>query len=410
MGCTSSVHAVSSPVTALEEPEDFHSKYVIGAKIGKGAYAQVHLASNKLVPNKKKNAGLAVKVRNLRSKQSIDARDKKVCVSACREVCLWSHVGSHPNCVYMHESFVDDNLCYMVMEKCESSLISYVNGMSGISERSLSTVFSQMLRGLSHIHSVSIVHRDVKSDNFLVGGKDGKTVKLTDFGLSAYVPEAGKVAGICGTAPYMSPEMLSKRECDLKTDMWSFGSLVHLMLIGRFPYMSPDGSARGMKVAIIEGHSVKCARPWLSSEASSFLQCLLHRKPDLRASATFALDMAFLSETSKRNEAQYASLRSMLESAAYTGAFEPANLTELSSTDMLLSEMQNGNGKRSNSKVLVQHQIDELLGATAEKVDQLVESFWLPGHNSDVEKMSSTTSTSCGTSDSNSSKGTHNSW
>jgi serine/threonine protein kinase len=128
----------------------------------------------------------------------------------------------------MHENFFDDYFCYMVMERCKYGLVSYLKILPTITESTLVPVFHQMLQGLTHLHSLNIIHRDVKPENFLVGGRDGQTVKLADFGLAAIVPESGKVAKVCGTAAYMCPEMILLREADFKADIWSLGVTAYL--------------------------------------------------------------------------------------------------------------------------------------------------------------------------------------
>jgi len=80
-----------------------------------------------------------------------------------------------------------EDLCFMVMEKCSCGLYQALRNMPDVTERDLGNILAQMLQGISHCHSVNIIHRDVKPDNFLIGGKDCHTVKLTDFGLSAIV-------------------------------------------------------------------------------------------------------------------------------------------------------------------------------------------------------------------------------
>merc|ERR1719502_912890 len=103
--------------------------------------------------------------------------------------------------------------------------------MPEVNERTLGKMFAQMLMGISHCHSVSVVHRDVKPDNFLVSQG---VVKLCDFGLSAIIPSGGKnmgkVGGIYGTAPFMCPEMLATDWYDEKADVWSFAVIVYAFL------------------------------------------------------------------------------------------------------------------------------------------------------------------------------------
>jgi serine/threonine protein kinase len=368
--------------------EEFHSRYLLGDKIGKGTYAQVHVARRREAP-----VSVAVKIRDLHDSRSPNGLDKQVVLSAYKEVCLWSRVGMHCNCVQMHEHFFDDHLCYMVMEKCSYSLIVHLKGLKKVTETSLRIIFTQMLQGLAHIHSLSIVHRDVKPDNFLVAGKNSNTVKLCDFGLAAFVPEGGKVEGLSGTAPYMSPEIVKYREADLKADVWSFGVIVYLLMVGNFPYNGKRITSKSIQKAILKGPSPSFEMPWLTPAARSLLIAVLDRDPLTRPSVEVALRMSFIIASSLK---AHSCLHQKLDSAIRLGAFASPDLKQSSTVDDLLADLQEGRIKR-NSRVLAQDQMDTFIGATPEKKNQLVESFLSSADSkSRKDSMSSDSTTDAG--------------
>jgi serum/glucocorticoid-regulated kinase 2 len=79
----------------------------------------------------------------------------------------------------------------------------------------------------------------LKPENVLVGG-DGY-IKLTDFGLSKDNITGSKDAkSLCGTAEYLSPEILKKEGHGKSTDWWSFGAIIYEMLVGLPPFYSKD--------------------------------------------------------------------------------------------------------------------------------------------------------------------------
>ncbi len=94
----------------------------------------------------------------------------------------------------------------------------------------------QICRALKAAHNGGIVHRDLKPSNLLIAS-DG-TIKLTDFGV-AQVFAAQKLTitgGIVGTAEYMSPEQAKGQRATKKSDLYSLGAVIYVMLTGRPPF------------------------------------------------------------------------------------------------------------------------------------------------------------------------------
>ncbi|CAE8605924.1 unnamed protein product, partial [Polarella glacialis] len=150
---------------------------------------------------------------------------------------------------------------------------------------------------------VRIVHRDIKLDNFLYGGHLQRTVKLADFGLAAKMPRKGYMKGVSGTAPYMSPEMLTNVGYDTQTDNWSFAATTYIILFGDCPYSPKEATAAAVKKAIIQASPEPIwARPEKIAKhysqppqrATEFCRYLLKRNPAERPSAKQGLQHGFL--------------------------------------------------------------------------------------------------------------------
>ena len=112
--------------------------------------------------------------------------------------------------------------------------------------------FSQLLGALAAIHSLGILHRDVKPSNLLVR-TDG-VVKLTDFGI-ARLPsnEPRNTGGMApGTGAYMAPEQVLGRELDPRTDLYSAAIVLYEMLTGTTPFDSPTRNEIMIRTAQVE--------------------------------------------------------------------------------------------------------------------------------------------------------------
>lgn len=362
MGCTSS-HPQSTVCHSEEvASQDFFDKYKLGVKIGRGAFAQVRVAIKASTGPLRRPGSedaskteRAVKILDLRDKDNQDETNPQLLKVAQKEASVWKNLGHHPNCIRLYDLFCSNEFCYMVMEKCSSGLLQALESMPDLTERGLGNVFAQMLLGISRCHSVGVIHRDIKPDNFLVGGEDGQVVKLGDFGLSSMIPkQGGKLPGVFGTAPFMAPEMLIGRLYDEKADIWSLAVIIYVFLFGVFPYMPKQQSSKAMKQAIIDGADTPSFEPiqrgggesnslFRSPAALQLVRTLLDRDPETRLSAAEALDspliVAALEGVHLAGE-DLPSLRPMLHAAKKVGAFEVRDPARDGTADIMLNELQ----------------------------------------------------------------------
>jgi len=99
----------------------------------------------------------------------------------------------------------------------------------------LQSIAAAITRGLRHLQSRRLLHRDVKPENILhnLAGE----VKLTDFGISKDLNSTiGVAATFVGTANYMSPERALGKDYSYQSDVWSAGMVVYELACGRYPF------------------------------------------------------------------------------------------------------------------------------------------------------------------------------
>lgn len=228
--------------------------------------------------------------------------DKGLVRTSKNEEALMRKVQGSPHIVALLESFMFDCLHVMVMEKCETSLASKLSVFPSLGDTEISRIFREMTLGVEHVHTHNVVHRDVKPGNYLLGGPEGRTVKLCDFGLSVRMPLTGKISGVCGTLPYMSPEIVADSGYDRKTDIWSLAATMYVALFGCYPYQPQNPTRERITKAIVNGVPAPNFTVMNSSApqdeprdgAAAFVRALLVRDPLYRFSAPQALKLRFI--------------------------------------------------------------------------------------------------------------------
>ncbi|KAK6057239.1 hypothetical protein COOONC_05246 [Cooperia oncophora] len=115
----------------------------------------------------------------------------------------------HPMIIGYYDYFVFENQLAIVMQYAEGGTMErLVQDQKGVNfpESQVLNYFTQILIALNHIHSKSIVHRDLKTQNILLNRK--KTlVKLSDFGISKELTTRSLASTVIGTPNYLSPEI-----------------------------------------------------------------------------------------------------------------------------------------------------------------------------------------------------------
>lgn len=287
---------VSLPGEMAEEHNGrFFSTYRLGEKLGEGAFGQVRVCTHLDTEQE-----YAVKIMDVRRDGKDGRIDQEILRETRLEAYLFRQVQDRSHVVVLYESFLESpGLFYIVMERCRCSLMDRLGDMPKMSESEIVRIFSEMLKGIAAVHEVPIVHRDIKPDNYLWGGENSRTVKLADFGLAAKMPKRGLLSGVSGTVPYMSPEMIAEIGYDMKTDVWSFGATVYVILFGDCPYSPPEKTLAAVKKAILVGQPApsfvradskvkKYGHP--SKQAVEFNRYLLKRDTRERCTAKEALN------------------------------------------------------------------------------------------------------------------------
>lgn len=266
--------------TALE---DIREKYKIGAILGVGTFGQVRECIHET-----SKQSFAVKI-----VEQIPSRASWGLGSVARaEADLLASL-DHPNIVHFIDVYEDSQFLYVIMERCSGGeVFEKLVAQKRFSEIEVINFCRQMFSAIEYIHSLDIIHRDIKAENFLFTA-DGR-VKLIDFGLAVRVRSRKQLlTDVVGSPQYIAPEMLHHKY-SFPVDMWSAGVLLFLMIFGRYPFEdeTDDLIFRKIQKGTIVWSSESIPAP--SKSVIDFIQGLLQIDPSIRISPLQALNSPFL--------------------------------------------------------------------------------------------------------------------
>lgn len=218
MGNSCGCEVVSPGLFATWGFPEFKHQYRLCQVIGKGHYSTV-LQATDLSGNP-----LAVKVVKVQNPKPEEMERLH------REVQILSQV-NHKGIVKYLGCYQKGRKVYIGMELCAEGSLRERLRKGVISEEEGKKVAIQLLEALQYIHSLGIIHRDVKAENVLID--DYGNAKLADFGFARDLKASNM--SLVGSPFYLCPE-LSSGLYNEKCDIWSLGVLLYFSLTGKYPY------------------------------------------------------------------------------------------------------------------------------------------------------------------------------
>lgn len=250
-------------------------------QVGEGAAGVVYLATNL-----KKKTKVAIK------KMQINSQNSKLLVT---EIGIMK-TSKHANIVdYLDSYLVDGDKLWVVMEfmggGCLTEVLDQFDQVK-LPESTIAYCCAETLKGLAYIHNNNRIHRDIKSDNILLGSEG--SVKLADFGYAAQLTQQKQKRNtIVGTPYWMAPELIRGQAYDHKVDIWSLGIMCMEMCEGEPPYMEFP-PLRALFLITTKGIPPLKEGPKWSIELQDFLQKCLNKDAELRPDAASLLKHPFI--------------------------------------------------------------------------------------------------------------------
>lgn len=264
----------------LREKQEFERKYHLKEDLvlGEGGFAKVCIGTLR-----ENDEDVAIKIISRKNtKEHTAAIDKEIAIMKKAQ---------HPNIIQFIDMYELDDRMYIVMELVRGGeLFDRICDKAQYKESEAAAFAQDILSALEYLHSLGIVHRDIKPQNILYATEaDNSPVKLADFGLSAIFDGQTDrtMKTVCGTLGFAAPEVMQElpeaRGYDSKCDIWSAGVILYMLLCGEPPF---DFGSPLLVKEIQHGFPDK-PEVWngVSSDAKDLVSAMMQLDPAARPSA-----------------------------------------------------------------------------------------------------------------------------
>ncbi len=212
------------------------------------------------------------------------AQDERIVARFLREARAAGQL-AHPNIVSVHELGLADGLHFIAMEYVDgNSIQKKIKDKGPFSEKETLEISVQIAEALKLAHSRGILHRDIKPDNFLIDSMG--RVRLADLGLALIQsnPDGALTQDgtTLGTPHFMSPEQCSGTGVDGRSDLYSLGASMFVMVSGRTPYEGSTAASVMVKVLTEPPLPLKKLAPDLSNGFVALVEKLMQKEPTKR--------------------------------------------------------------------------------------------------------------------------------
>ncbi|XP_022602498.1 caM kinase-like vesicle-associated protein [Seriola dumerili] len=227
---------------------------------------------------------------------------RKVRKAAKNEIMILKMV-KHHNILQLVDAFETKKEYFLFLELATGrEVFDWILDQGYYSERDTSNVMRQVLEAVAYLHSLKIVHRNLKLENLVYFNrlKHSKIV-ISDFHLAKL--ENGLIKDPCGTPEYLAPEVVGRQRYGRPVDCWAIGVIMYILLSGNPPFYDDadeddsDNRDKNLFLKILSGDYEFDSPYWddISDSAKNLVASLMEVDQDQRLTAQEAIAHEWIS-------------------------------------------------------------------------------------------------------------------
>ncbi|TID19236.1 hypothetical protein CANINC_003806 [Pichia inconspicua] len=250
------------------------SHFRVGMEIGRGSFANVYKGIDVTATQTGRSKTVAIKsVFRNRLKNDKLISNLEIEIKILRNL-------KNPHIVSLHDCVKTDTHFHLIMDYCSLGDLSFFikkknqladchpviktllenypspKGSNGLNQVLVINFIKQLSTALKFLRSQNLIHRDIKPQNLLLcipchtkekfiehnysGFWELPILKVADFGFARYLPSTSMAETLCGSPLYMAPEILRYEKYNAKADLWSVGTVIYEMVVGKPPFRASN--------------------------------------------------------------------------------------------------------------------------------------------------------------------------
>lgn len=265
-------------------PRHLTETYDIDSRIGAGTFSTVYRCV-------KRSTGQVFALKRIAKDDCPENSAKNI----GSEISFMKLAGRHENIVGCYDVQLQGPWIHIVVDMFTGGdLIDVLNkhyqDYGRVKDPQLAYITRQMAMAIAHIHSLQIIHRDVKGENFLADrpnmGDPECTIALADFGSATRLQPGKRLAERVGTEAFWAPEVWQS-DYEYLADVWAMGLTTFILLKGELPF-------EGQENVCVDGGPEIPFPSWCSNLCADFLRECISADQQRRPNAQKALQHKWL--------------------------------------------------------------------------------------------------------------------